>query len=99
MIGPKTSGQKYLTNFIGTIESYLHPANLGKWIKVLGQLLVGLPEYFSKRLEFERFRKCDWMDPVPGENKYNLLNDNPGICGLKSWLQLRLHSSPLHRSL
>ncbi|CAD7093813.1 unnamed protein product [Hermetia illucens] len=69
VIGPKTSGQKYLTNFIGTIESYLHPANLGKWIKVLGQLLVGLPEYFSKRLEFERFRKCDWMDPVPDQYK------------------------------
>ncbi|XP_055375207.1 proteasome activator complex subunit 4-like [Condylostylus longicornis] len=68
-LGLEQDGQKHLTLFIKAIESYLHPANSGKWIKTLGNLLVTIPEKFIRRLEIERYRKIYWKDDIPESHK------------------------------
>ena len=69
VLGPKSSGQKYLNTFMSTIESYLHPANSGKWVTILGDILTQLPKYFFDRLVLERYKKHPWRRPVPEEHK------------------------------
>jgi proteasome activator subunit 4 len=67
MLGPKSSAQKYLSNFMVTIESYLHPANVGKWVAQLSELLMALNKHFFERLKCERYRVHPWKKPIPGE--------------------------------
>ncbi|XP_059622095.1 proteasome activator complex subunit 4-like [Phlebotomus argentipes] len=69
ILGPKSTGQKYLDKFMGTIESYLHPANSGKWVHYLSDILVQLVKYFEGRLIAERYRKPSWMRRVPEEHR------------------------------
>lgn len=64
VLGPKKTGQEHLSKFVKTIESYLHPANMGKWLKNLGQFLVALAEFFIKRLKIERFNKPYWKKDI-----------------------------------
>uniref|UniRef100_A0A182QSD1 Proteasome activator complex subunit 4 C-terminal domain-containing protein n=1 Tax=Anopheles farauti TaxID=69004 RepID=A0A182QSD1_9DIPT len=68
-LGPKSSTQRYLNTFMSTIESYLHPANAGKWVKMIGDILILLPRYFIERLAQERYRKGHHLRPVPAEHK------------------------------
>uniref|UniRef100_A0A182T5G7 Proteasome activator Blm10 middle HEAT repeats region domain-containing protein n=1 Tax=Anopheles maculatus TaxID=74869 RepID=A0A182T5G7_9DIPT len=68
-LGPRSSAQKYLNTFMSTIESYLHPANTGKWVKMLGDLLYLLPRFFIDRLVVERYRKGHHIRPIPNEHK------------------------------
>uniref|UniRef100_A0A336KJE2 CSON009560 protein n=1 Tax=Culicoides sonorensis TaxID=179676 RepID=A0A336KJE2_CULSO len=67
VLGPKSSAQKYLNKFMSTIESYLHPANSGKWVMYLSEILVSLLRTFFDRLICERYKKHPWKDPVPPE--------------------------------
>ncbi|GAB0097686.1 proteasome activator complex subunit 4A-like [Sergentomyia squamirostris] len=69
ILGPKSTGQKYLDKFMGTIESYLHPANSGKWVPYLSDILVNFVRHFEGRLISERYRKPSWMRRVPEEYK------------------------------
>uniref|UniRef100_A0A182W0W9 Proteasome activator complex subunit 4 C-terminal domain-containing protein n=1 Tax=Anopheles minimus TaxID=112268 RepID=A0A182W0W9_9DIPT len=68
-LGPRSSAQKYLNTFMSTIETYLHPANTGKWVTMLGELLSMLPRVFIDRLVIERFRKGHHIRPIPNEHK------------------------------
>ncbi|XP_035894315.1 proteasome activator complex subunit 4A-like isoform X2 [Anopheles stephensi] len=68
-LGPRSSAQQYLNTFMSTIESYLHPANSGKWVKMLGDLLTLLPRFFIDRLVIERYRKGHHIRPIPNEHK------------------------------
>ncbi|XP_053659354.1 proteasome activator complex subunit 4B-like [Anopheles marshallii] len=68
-LGPHSSAQKYLNTFMSTIETYLHPANSGKWVKMLGELLCMLPRFFIDRLVIERYRKGHHIRPIPNEHK------------------------------
>ncbi|XP_050071762.1 proteasome activator complex subunit 4A-like [Anopheles maculipalpis] len=68
-LGPRSSAQRYLNTFMSTIESYLHPANSGKWVKMLGDLLNLLPRFFIDRLVIERYRKGHHIRPIPNEHK------------------------------
>ncbi|KAJ6635616.1 Proteasome activator complex subunit 4, partial [Pseudolycoriella hygida] len=68
-LGPKSSSQKYLTKFIGTIESYLHPANSGKWVTSISDIIVQLTKYFTERLIRERYRKHPWKRETADEHK------------------------------
>lgn len=54
---------------MGTIESYLHPANSGKWVNELSQLLLQIPKQFFNRLIAERYRKTSWERPIPESEK------------------------------
>jgi len=65
-LGPHSSVQDHLTKFLGVLESYLHPANLGKWVNYIGDILFLLPKYFTERLVFERYRKHPWKKQIPG---------------------------------
>ncbi|XP_053680435.1 proteasome activator complex subunit 4B-like [Anopheles nili] len=69
VLGPQSSAQKYLNTFMSTIESYLHPANTGKWLKMLGEILILLPRCFTDRLVMERFRKGHHLRPIPSTHK------------------------------
>lgn len=67
VLSPKSSGQRYLTKLIGAIESYLHPANVGKWINAISEIIVQLPKYLFDRLIMERYKPHTWKKPVPGK--------------------------------
>ncbi|XP_055638685.1 proteasome activator complex subunit 4-like [Toxorhynchites rutilus septentrionalis] len=69
VLGPKSSAQQYLNKFMTTIESYLHPANTGKWVSMLGEILIHLPKYFFDRLILERYRKHPYRKPIPESHK------------------------------
>ncbi|XP_058840319.1 proteasome activator complex subunit 4B-like [Topomyia yanbarensis] len=69
VLGPRSSAQQYLNKFMATIESYLHPANMGKWVSMLGEILVQLPKYFFDRLILERYRKHPYRRPIPESHK------------------------------
>lgn len=69
VLGPKTDGMKYFRNFCATIESYLHPANSGKWVRTISELLVQLTKYFQDRLISERYKKHPWKPQIPDDWK------------------------------
>lgn len=69
VLGPKTDAMKYLRSFMSTIESYLHPANSGKWVRSISELLVQIVKYFHDRLINEKYKKHPWRRPIPDEYK------------------------------
>uniref|UniRef100_A0A1Q3F8W9 Proteasome activator complex subunit 4 n=1 Tax=Culex tarsalis TaxID=7177 RepID=A0A1Q3F8W9_CULTA len=73
VLGPKSSAQQYLNKFMATVESYLHPANMGKWVSMIGEILIQLPKYFFDRLVLERYRKHPYRKPIP--EAYKLTED------------------------
>uniref|UniRef100_A0A2M4A6A0 Putative proteasome activator complex subunit 4b n=1 Tax=Anopheles triannulatus TaxID=58253 RepID=A0A2M4A6A0_9DIPT len=68
-LGPQSSAQRYLNTFMSTIESYLHPANMGKWTTMLADIVLVLPRCFIERLVIERYRKGHHIRPVPSDRK------------------------------
>lgn len=68
-LGPKSSCQKHLTKLLGAIESYLHPANYGKWVIPITEIVVQLPKYVFDRLIRERYKPHPWKKPIPDEHK------------------------------
>lgn len=71
MLSPKSSAQHYLTKFLGAIESYLHPANSGKWLNVISEIVVQLPKYLFDRLIVERYKPHPWKKQTPSEFEPN----------------------------
>lgn len=69
MLSPTGSCQSHLRQFLGTIESYLHPANTGKWQNAIADIIVQIPKYFENRLIRERYRTHAWKRPIPDEFK------------------------------
>ncbi|KAL7039640.1 hypothetical protein ACKWTF_000055 [Chironomus riparius] len=69
VICPQYDTMKYLKNLFSTIESYLNPANSGKWVKVISELLVNLVQYFQDRLVSERYKKHSWKKQIPDDCK------------------------------
>lgn len=65
-LGPHSSCQAHLKEFLGAIESYLHPANTGKWVTGIAEIIVQIPKYFEHRLIRERYRTHTWKPPNPG---------------------------------
>ncbi|XP_046740797.1 proteasome activator complex subunit 4-like [Diprion similis] len=65
VLGHGSCVQDYLTKFLKTIESYIHPANYGQWHSKLRELLSKLPLHFVLRLHKERYGKQTWEEPVP----------------------------------
>ncbi|XP_024887172.1 proteasome activator complex subunit 4B-like [Temnothorax curvispinosus] len=54
-LGNGTSTQMYLEKFLKTIETYFYPANFGRWVGKLKELLVKLPYHFIIRLHAIHF--------------------------------------------
>lgn len=67
VLSPKSSAQQYLTKFMDAIESYLHPANSGKWLSVISEIVIQLPKYLFDRLIAERYKPHPWKRPTPGK--------------------------------
>lgn len=70
VLSPKSSAQHYLSKFLGAVESYLHPANSGKWVHVISEIVVQLPKYLFDRLVYERYKPHPWKRAVPGKKTY-----------------------------
>lgn len=90
MLSPKSSAQHYLSKFLGAVESYLHPANSGKWVGVISEVAVQLPKYLFDRLVYERYKPHPWKRAVPGkkQHKYDA-----------STVLLKSHRIPLQMSI
>ena len=69
VLGNGSSAQMYLEKFLKTVETYFHPANVGRWLGKLRDLLITLPYRFVTRLHKERFAKRTWETPIPEEYK------------------------------
>lgn len=69
VLGPKSDGMRYFKNFMSTIETYIHPANVGKWSRTISELLLWLIKLFHERLISERYREHPWRRQVPDEYK------------------------------
>ncbi|XP_071454240.1 proteasome activator complex subunit 4-like [Hetaerina americana] len=65
VLGGNSSAQKYLDQFLKALTSYFHPANFGRWLGKLKELLRKLPSYFIQRLHTERYKKPSWENQVP----------------------------------
>lgn len=63
---PGSSTLKYLANFLNTIESYIHPANMGYWIGNIEKVLMSVVKNFMDRIKDERYRKPSWIREIPG---------------------------------
>ncbi|KYQ53699.1 Proteasome activator complex subunit 4 [Trachymyrmex zeteki] len=68
-LGNGSSTQIYLEKFLKTIETYFYPANFGRWMVKLKELLVKLPYHFIIRLHVERYTKPTWETPIPDNYK------------------------------
>lgn len=68
-VGGGSSTLKYLEKFMQTLESYYHPANVGRWGIKLRELFRKLPFFFIQRLHKERYKKATWETPVPDSHK------------------------------
>lgn len=73
VLSPKSSAQEYLAKFLGAIESYLHPANCGKWDYIISEIIVQTPKYLFDRLVVERYKPHPWKRPTPGMYGNHLL--------------------------
>ncbi|XP_032665023.1 proteasome activator complex subunit 4-like isoform X2 [Odontomachus brunneus] len=69
VLGNGSSAQMYLEKFLKTIETYFYPANFGRWIGKLKELLIKLPYHFILRLHKERYAKPTWETPIPDNHK------------------------------
>ncbi|KAG8223216.1 hypothetical protein J437_LFUL003567 [Ladona fulva] len=69
VLGGKSSAQKYLDQFLKAQMSYFHPANFGRWLGKLKELLRKLPSYFMQRLHTERYKKPSWENQVPESHR------------------------------
>lgn len=69
VLGPNSSAQEHLTCLMGAIETYVHPANTGKWLEMISDLLVNLVIMFERRLVDERFTKPSWIRPIPESHR------------------------------
>lgn len=54
---------------MGVIESYLHPANSGKWVSAISEILVSLNKALVVRLTIERYKLPTWKRTVPEAHK------------------------------
>lgn len=51
---------------MAVIESYLHPANSGKWVLTISEILVQLNKHLLDRIVAERYKPHPWRRPIPG---------------------------------
>ncbi|XP_059471936.1 proteasome activator complex subunit 4-like [Neocloeon triangulifer] len=71
-IGGKSSTYQYLEKFMKTLETYLQPANFGRWVLKLRELIKRIVSCFISRVYRERVKKRKWEPPIP---ESHLLSD------------------------
>ena len=65
-LGPGSSSQRHLTNMLGAIRSYFHPANINNSSEQLHGFISSLCSHFIDRLHLERYNK-KWETKIPVE--------------------------------
>ncbi|XP_066249765.1 proteasome activator complex subunit 4B-like [Euwallacea similis] len=60
----------HLEKLMQTLESYFYPANVGRWIIKLRELLKKLAYFFVQRVHWERFKNPSWDNNVPEHFKF-----------------------------
>lgn len=84
VLSPKSSAQHYLSKFLGAVESYLHPANSGKWVHAISEVVVQLPKYLFDRLIYERYKPHPWKRSAPGSKIFIYLCNCENLMGKKN---------------
>ncbi|XP_077299850.1 proteasome activator complex subunit 4-like isoform X2 [Arctopsyche grandis] len=75
VLGPQSTAQTFLDNFMTTVTTYVHSANAGKWSAKLRDLLKKLPTQFVQRVHRERTNyKKTWETSTP--DSYKLTDDD-----------------------
>lgn len=69
VIGPKYEGMRYFRNLMSTLETYIHPANAGKWSRAISEFLLWTIKLFHERLISERYKQHPWRRQVADEYK------------------------------
>ncbi|XP_050294149.1 proteasome activator complex subunit 4B-like [Anthonomus grandis grandis] len=59
----------YFEKLMQTLESYFHPANVGRWTFKLRELLKKLAYLFVQRVHCERYKTPSWDSQVPDSHK------------------------------
>ncbi|XP_076268331.1 proteasome activator complex subunit 4-like isoform X1 [Rhynchophorus ferrugineus] len=59
----------HLQKLMQTLESYFHPANVGRWAIKLRELLKKLAYFFVQRVHSERYKIPSWDNNVPDHFK------------------------------
>lgn len=59
-IGGNSPTQHFLTQLLQSLESYYHPANVGKYSIKLTEFMSKLSDTFIKRVRRERYKKPTW---------------------------------------
>ena len=59
-LGGVSSSQQYLSQLLLSVESYYHPANIGKHSLKLTEFMSKLTDIFVKRIHRERYKKPVW---------------------------------------
>lgn len=67
--GDNNSTFIHFEKFMQTLESYYHPANVGRWTSKLRELLLKLSYYFVERVHQERYKKPSWENQCPENMK------------------------------
>ncbi|KAI5747715.1 hypothetical protein M8J77_017735 [Diaphorina citri] len=68
-LGGGSSCQDHLDQLMKAIESYFHPANIGRYCQRLKQLLSKLPYNFVNRLHQERYKTYSGYNEIPEHKK------------------------------
>ncbi|KAM0724588.1 Proteasome activator complex subunit 4B [Formica fusca] len=87
VLGNGSSAQMYLEKFLKTMETYFYPANFGRWLGKLKELLIKLPYHFILRLHKERYAKVTWETSIPDSYK---LTDSDVDAFVKSMLPVAM---------
>ena len=87
--GGTSKSIQYLTQLIQSVESYFHPANIGKHSLKLTEFMAKLTDTFVKRVHRERYKKPVWGF-VP--SKENSLSDEDITEFVKSLKPIVFHT-------
>lgn len=68
-LGPRSSSQTHFGQLIATLESFIHPANTGKWTQTIGDVVAQIAADIVRRLVRERFRPHPWKWQAPVEHR------------------------------
>jgi len=66
-LGGQSPTQQYLSQLFQSLESYYHPANIGKYSIKLTEFMAKLSDAFIKRVRRERYKKPSWGLVPPKE--------------------------------
>lgn len=68
-LGPRSSSQAHFGQLLGSVKSFVQPANSGKYTLTIGKLAAQVAEHVVRRLRCERLRPHPWREATPPEHR------------------------------